>query len=259
MLSFTANEIAGLVGQYFWPFCRIAAMIMVAPVFSTSFIPMPMRVLLSVALTVAVAPLLDAVPAVEVLSMQGVLIIVQQVLIGLTIGFLVQLIFDAVVIAGQTIAMSMGLGFAFMADPQRGVSVPIVGQFLFVMAILLYLAMDGHLMLIQVMVESFRGMPIGGDGMVRDDFWTVVQFGSEMFSGAAQIALPPVVALQTVLIAFGVMSRAAPAMNLFAVGFPAAMMLGFLILMVTLPFMQPAIISLLESALDTVRNIVAAA
>lgn len=259
MLTFTAAEIGGLVGQYFWPFCRIAGMIMVAPVFATSFIPVSMRVLFAVALTVAVSPIVETVPAVEVLSFQGLLITVQQVLIGVTMGFLVQMIFDAVVIAGQTIAMSMGLGFAFMADPQRGVSVPLVGQFLFIMAILLYLAMDGHLMLIQVLVDSFRGMPIGGGGLVRDDFWTVVQFGSEMFKGAVQIALPAVVALQTVLIAFGVMSRAAPAMNLFAVGFPAAMMLGFIILLVTLPFMQPAIVDLLEAAFEAVRNMVAAA
>ncbi|MDQ2068462.1 flagellar biosynthetic protein FliR [Natronospira bacteriovora] len=259
MLTFTAAEIGGLIGHYFWPFCRIAGMIMVAPVFGASFIPVQARILMAVALTVAVAPMLASPPAVEILSFQGLLITVQQILIGVLIGFLVQMVFDAVVIAGQTIAMSMGLGFAFMVDAQRGVSVPIVGQFLLIMATLLYLAMDGHLMLIQVLVDSFHSMPVGQAGLVRDDFWSLVMFGSDMFRGAIQIALPAVVALQTVLIAFGVMSRAAPTMNLFAVGFPAAMTLGFLILMVTLPYMRPAITSLLQSAFSTVRNIAAGA
>ncbi|MEA5444269.1 flagellar biosynthetic protein FliR [Gammaproteobacteria bacterium AB-CW1] len=256
MLSFTAAEIGGLLGQYFWPFCRVAGMIMVAPVFATAFIPVQIRVLLAVALTAAIVPILEPAPAVEVLSFQGLVITLQQVLIGVTIGFLVQMVFDAVVISGQIIAMSMGLGFAFMVDAQRGVSVPIVGQFLLIMATLLYLTMDGHLILIEVLVNSFNSMPVGQAGLVRDDMWSVVMFGAEMFKGAVQIALPAVVALQTVLIAFGVMSRVAPTMNLFAVGFPAAMTLGFLILMVTLPHMQPALFGLLQSAFTTGRDIV---
>ncbi|MCP1726448.1 flagellar biosynthetic protein FliR [Natronospira proteinivora] len=257
MLSFTAAEISGLIGQYYWPFTRIAGMIMVAPIFATAFIPMQVRVLLAVALTAAVAPILGPVPAVEVLSFQGLVITVQQILIGAMLGFMVQMVFDAVVIAGQIIAMSMGLGFAFMVDAQRGVSVPIVGQFFLIMATLFYLSMNGHLIIIEVLVDSFRSMPVGTSGVVRDDFWAVAMFGAEMFKGAVQIALPAVVALQTVLVAFGVMSRAAPTMNLFAVGFPVAMTLGFVILMVALPYMQPAIMGLLQTAFDTARNIFA--
>jgi len=255
MLSFTAAEITGLMGQYYWPFCRITGMMMVAPVFATAFIPVPIRVLLAVALTAAVAPIVGTAPAVEILSFQGLIITVQQLMIGAMLGFLVQLVFDAVVIAGQIIAMSMGLGFAFMVDAQRGVSVPIVGQFFLVMATLFYLAMNGHLILIEVLVDTFESMPVGGEGIARDDFWAVVMFATEMFKGAVQIALPAVVALQTVLVAFGVMSRAAPTMNLFAVGFPAAMTLGFVILMVTLPYIQPAILGLLETAFRTAREL----
>lgn len=258
MLTLTAAEIGGLLGQYYWPFCRVAGMVMVAPVFSASFVPVRARVLIAVGLTIAIAPILQPAPAVEVLSVAGVLITIQQILIGAAMGFLVQMIFDAVIMAGQTIAMSMGLGFAFMVDSQRGVSIPIVGQFLAITATLLYLAMDGHLILIRVLVDSFSSMPVGQGYLVRDDMWSVVMFGAEMFLGAVQIALPAVVALQTMLIAFGVVSRTAPTMNLFAVGFPVILIGGFLVLMVVLPFMQPTITEMLHNAFAVVREIVVA-
>ena len=254
-MEITAAEITGLLGEWFWPFLRVGGMVMVAPIFGGRQVPVQARVVLALGLSFVMVPAAGTAPAVEILSLQGILIAVQEILIGVIMGFLVQMVFDAVVIAGQLIAMSMGLGFAMMVDSQEGVNIPVVGQFLVIMTTLLYLAMDGHLILLSAMASSFEYMPIGRSVVVRDDFWSVVEFGSRMYLGAAQIALPAVAALQTVLIAFGVMSRAAPTMNLFAVGFPAAMTLGFLIIMTVLPYMQPAIMDMLDAAFGAIDDI----
>jgi len=167
------------------------------------------------------------------------------------------MIFDALVIGGQTIAMSMGLGFAMLIDPQRGVSVPVLSQFLIVLGILIFLALNGHLLLLQVLANSFSWAPVGAE-LTRNSLWALAAWGSEMFSGALSMALPGVVALLVVNLAFGVMSRAAPTLNLFAVGFPVAMLLGFFVLLLNTPNMLPGIRRLMESTFTFIRSMLLA-
>jgi flagellar biosynthetic protein FliR len=222
------NELALSV----WPFFRIAGVVMVAPVFGARLVPPRVRLAMSIAATYALAPLVPALPPFS-LSLASGFTVAQELLIGVAMGFCLQMIFDALIIAGQTIAMSMGLGMATMIDPQRGISVPVVSQFFVIMGMLVFLALGGHLATVRLIADSFEILPIGrplGD----NGLWAVATYGTEMFAGALRIALPAATALLVANIAFGVMSRAAPSLNLFAVGLPAGLLVGFLLLLLNI-------------------------
>ena len=241
------------LARYGWPFLRIAGLAMVAPVFGSRTVSPRVRIALCLTLTALVAPSLPPPPDIPPFSLAGFLVAAQEVLIGAAMGFVVQMVFDALVIGGQTVAMTMGLGFAMLVDPQRGVSVPVLSQFLIVLGILIFLALDAHLLLLQLLVDSFRWVSVG-QGIAGDGYWALLNWGSGMFNGALTIALPAVVALLVVNFAFGVMSRAAPTLNLFAVGFPAALLLGFLILWLNTPNLLPGLQGLVEGSLATVET-----
>jgi flagellar biosynthetic protein FliR len=254
-VQFAVPDILALAGGWFWPFARIAAALMVAPVFSARLVPKRVRLVLALALTLVIVPAGPAAPAVAPLSAPGLLLVGQEILIGLAMGFALQMVFDALVIAGQTIAMSMGLGFAFMLDSRHGVSVPVLSQLFLMLATLTFLALDGHLALIETLAASFASLPVGS-ALGRDGVWALVGFATQVFAGAMQVALPAAVALVVVNLAFGVMSRAAPTLNLFAVGFPVTMVLGFVILLWTLPNVQANFASLLAAAFALVQALV---
>jgi len=247
-MHFTDTQVLAWVTSYLWVFVRIAALVTIAPVFSAGLVPVRVRVLLAVGLTVVVAPLAPQPPSVDPISLLGFLIIIQQFLIGLAMGFVIQIVFDAMVVGGQTIAMSMGLGFATMVDPQRGVNVPLVSQYFLVLSTLIFLSLNGHLVLVKALVQSFHSLPVGQGGLGAQDLWSIVLWSGQMFMGGLKIALPAVIALMVVNLAFGVMSRAAPTLNLFAVGFPITMTLGFIIMMLGLSSLAENLRGLLEQA-----------
>ena len=254
-MQFTTAEINGLLGAYLWPFFRIASMLSIAPVFSIASAPIQARLLLALALTVLVVPALPSVPQVEPLSAEGLLITAQQVLIGLAMGFSLKLVFAALITAGQLTSTGMGLGFAAVVDPSNGVQVPVLSQFYNIVGTLLFLALNGHLIALQVLTESFHSLPIGGGGLSVASAWDLVIWGSWIFIGAVLIALPAVAAILVVNIAFGVMTRAAPQLNIFAVGFPIMMTLGFALVLFTLPSAAENFTLLVDDALDLMRTL----
>jgi len=164
------------------------------------------------------------------LSAAGLVMMIQEIGIGVALGFLVQLVFDAIALGGQVIGMSMGLGFAVFLDRARGVSVPVLGQLFLMLAMLVFLALDGHLTMIQLLAQSFRAWPISEGGLTIPILSELLMWTSQLFVFAIKIALPAITALLIVNLSFGVMSRAAPTLNLFAVGFPVAMLLGFVVI-----------------------------
>ncbi len=230
-MTLTTAEIMSWIGAYLWPFARMGAMMFAAPVFGNTMAPMRVRLLLAVALTVAVMPVAGAGPGVEPLSFEGLLIMAQQVLTGLAMGLLLAMALQTVSIAGESIALTMGLGFATMVDPQSGQSTPVVSQLLTVVVTLLFLAMGGHLMLIELVAASFVTIPVGMEGFGESDYVRLVAWAGQMYAGAVLIALPAVVMLLIINLALGVMTRAAPQMNIFSVGFPVTMTLGFILIM----------------------------
>jgi flagellar biosynthetic protein FliR len=179
------------------------------------------------------------------------------VIIGIAIGFCLQVLFDAVTLGGQLLANSMGLSFAFNTDPVHGVQTPVLGQIYNMLVMLTFLSLDGHLKLIELLVDGFRTMPIGTGGLGQEGIWSIVSWGSQLFSGALAVALPGVTALLIVNVAFGVMSRAAPQLNLFAVGFPISLVFGLLILLAGLPSMQTTFTGLLEQGFGLLRKLLA--
>ncbi|MDP1708246.1 MAG: flagellar biosynthetic protein FliR [Gammaproteobacteria bacterium] len=255
-MRFSSAEIMSLVGTYLWPLFRIGALVGAAPLFGTRTVPMRVRIGLAVALTIVIAPMLPAAPALDPLSAEAVRVVIAQVMIGLVMGFALQLVFSAFVVGGQVISMGMGLGFAAMNDPVSGVSVPVVGQFYTVTVTLLFLTLNGHLLLIEALVDSFDALPVGTQGIALEGLWDLVNWAGRMFVWAVLIALPAVCALLLANIGFGIMTRAAPQLNIFAVGFMAIILLGLLIVYVTLPNLLPQLMGLMDEIFALLRHIV---
>lgn len=214
---------------------RIGAMLIAAPLFSMQGVSARVRVLIAVGLTLVVMPVLPKLPDVELFSYQSLVIVIQQIMIGLISGFIVQMVFGVVVFAGEGIAYSMGLGFASMVDPQNGQQIPVLAQFYIIMSTLIFLSLDGHLMLIRMLLDSFATIPIAGDGLEQIDIWSVIAWSSRLFASGFLLALPVMTSLLMVNVSFGVASRAAPQLNIFSVGFPVTLMLGMLLIWLTLP------------------------
>lgn len=222
----SADVISQWVGQHLWPLFRIASFFMVIPFIGTQLVPMRARLALALLTTIVVVPVLPPVPQVEALSADAVVITLQQILIGVGMGFALTALFQLFVIAGQMIAMQMGLGFASMNDPSHGVNVTVLSQIYTITITLLYLAMNGHLVAIEVFIESFRTIPIGTSGLGQEALWELAHRISWMFVSAMLLALPAVTAVLIVNISFGVTTRAAPQMNIFALGFPIGLIFG---------------------------------
>jgi flagellar biosynthesis protein FliR len=178
---------------------------------------------------------LPAYPIVEMFSYQGFSVAVTQVMIGLVSGFILQLVFSALLFAGQGVALSMGLGFASMVDPQNGQQVPVIAQFYVMTSTLVFLSLDGHLVLIKMLLDSFNTLPIGIEGITKADIWTILIWSSRMFAGGLLLTMPIIVSLLLVNISLGVATRAAPQLNIFSVGFPVTLILGMLLVWLTLP------------------------
>jgi flagellar biosynthesis protein FliR len=255
VLSLTAGQIEAWMAAYLWPLLRIGACLMVAPIFGARFVPGRYRIILAGGITLLVAPLLPQMPEVSPFSGPGLIITVQQLIIGVAIGFVLQIVFDALAMGGQLLANTMGLSFAFNVDPLRGASAPVVGQFYTLIATLTFLALNGHIAIIQVLVDGFRDLPIGTSGLGADGFWQIVLWGSQLFRGALMVALPGLTALLIVNLAFGVVSRAAPSLNLFAIGFPVTLVGGLLIVLAGLPAMQDGFIQLMRESLSFAGNL----
>jgi flagellar biosynthetic protein FliR len=234
-VTFTEAQLIEAISAWFFTFVRVGAVLTAGPVFSASSVPARFRVLLALAITLLVEPLLPRAEPVDPLSTTALLVLAQQLAIGFAIGTVLQLAFNALVFGGQMVAYSMGLGFAHLMDPQNGVQVPTVSQFYLVFATIIFLGVDGHLRLVALLVESFEALPVSAEGIGRAELWDVAGWGAMLFADGLLLSLPIVSALLLVNIGMGMVSRAAPQLNIFSVGFPVTLGLGFVLLWLTLP------------------------
>ncbi len=249
------GPLLGALETYVWPFVRIGAFLMVMPLVGSSFVPVKVRLLLAIVLTIAIAPVIPAAAAVDVLSAAGLVTMIQEIGIGVCMGFLVQLVFDAIALGGQVIGMSMGLGFAVFLDKTRGVSVPVLGQLFLMLGMLIFLALDGHLAMIRLLAESFSAWPIAETGLTMPRIVELLAWSGNLFVFGLKIALPAITALLVVNLSFGVMSRAAPTLNLFAVGFPVAMLLGFAVIFLNMGILVENVSSFLELSIAAILHL----
>jgi flagellar biosynthesis protein FliR len=226
---------------------------MVAPIFGAGLVPMRIRLVAAALVTALIMTALPATtgPVQPLESLQ----LFKEVMLGVALGFVVQTAFDVLVMAGQVIGLSMGLGFANLIDPQHGVTVPVLGQLYLLLALLVFVTINGHIAFLELLAGSFKAMPVGSAMLDDADLGTLIAWGGRIFSGALQVALPAVVAMTVVNIAFGVMSRAAPQLNLFGVGFPITIILGFVTLWMALQSLGPTFGAILDEALDVAGSL----
>jgi flagellar biosynthetic protein FliR len=257
-MTITDAEIATFVQQYFFPFVRVGMMFLVVPVLGSQVVPMRVRLITAILITLLVVPMLPEFPAVDPLSYSGMLILARESLVGALIGFSMQIIFQMFVVAGQYMAMKMGLGFAMMNDPTNGVQTTVIAQFFLILTTLMFVTVNGHLYLISLIVESFTSFPIGSYSLNPEKYYELVKLASWMFSTALVFALPVITSLLFINIAFGVMSRAAPQLNIFAVGFPFTLMCGLALIWIGLNNYFEAFTSASDVGFQFIRELIEA-
>jgi flagellar biosynthetic protein FliR len=256
---------AGIVGleAQLWVFLvamiRPGAAFLAAPVFGAQNVPVQVRLIISLAVGIpAIQQVPFDLPPGGLVTVSGFMLVAGEVIAGLALGFAVQLGYSAAMMAGEVIGNAMGLGFAQMVDPQSGASSPALGQFLSILGTFLFLAMNGHLALATIIVDSYHSLPPGqawmGQGQMRD----VVMFGGDMFAAGMAIALPVGFALILVQVVMAMLARSAPAMNLFSVGMPATILAGVVLLAIAAPAIGDGIATAIERGLDLSRSLAAA-
>ncbi len=239
-----------------WPIARFTGLMLSVPVFSSSLMPARVKVVFILALALVVMPMVP--DNLSFVDFKGVylLYLIQEMLLGLLMGFVFDLVFQVFVLGGQIVAMQAGLGFATMVDPASKASVPIVGQFYLIMVTLMFLSLNGHLVLIESLVESFKLMPVGTVHLDNDTVWRVVTFSGWMFKEAVLVALPAILSLLLVSMSFGIMSRVAPQLNLFSIGFPMTLLMGFVIIYFGLPGVASQIEESFVKGMQVIKGLV---
>jgi flagellar biosynthetic protein FliR len=253
-MNFTEAQLLNTIAMLMFPLMRISAMFVSMPVFSVKAAPARVRVILAGAVSFLVMPILPPLPQIEMMSYEGMMLGIQQVAIGLTTGYILQMIFAAVIFAGQGIAYGMGLGFASMVDPQNGQQVPVVAQIYMVLVTLLFLSLDGHLLLIKLLVDSFTTLPIG-QIFDLNDVWSIISWSGLIFSDGLLLSMPIVISLLIVNVMFGVASKSAPQLQIFSVGFPITLMIGMLIMWVTVPEILELLPDMFNDGFDLLKQL----
>lgn len=255
MITFTSAQLDVWLATLLWPLTRVAAMLAAAPVLGQLRIPLRVRIGFAVAIALAIAPTLPAMPAIAPASATGMLILVTQIAIGLAMGFALRLVFSAVEMAGELIGLQMGLGFAMFYNPANIQHTPLLGNFLGLLASLTFLALNGHLAIVSALADSFRLLPVTVNPVPSSLFEALARHGAVIFTAGLQLALPLIVTMLVVNLALGVLTRTAPQLNIFAVGFPVTIAIGFAALILMLPYLAPLLEQTLDQAFRLVANL----
>ncbi|CAM3669048.1 flagellar biosynthetic protein FliR [Vibrio aquimaris] len=232
-MDITFADISRMIGQFWWPFFRVGTVFISMPFFGDALIPVWVRSLLALSIVVVAAPLMPAMPAVDLFSFTSLYLAFEQAIWGLFFGLILHLLFSIFTTLGQTISMQMGLGMAIMNDPVNGMSVAILGRLFLIFSTLLFLSLEGHLIVIDVLIQSFTLWPVGS-GLTSASLKGVINIFGWMFASALALALPAIVSMLLANISFGVMNRAAPSLNVYALGFPMTMLLGLFSVLISI-------------------------
>jgi flagellar biosynthetic protein FliR len=235
---------------------RIGAAFVAAPVFGAVSIPLPVRISLSGAIAVLVMAVHPVTPPAEVFGLATFVAVAAEALIGLSIGFILQIAFAAPMIASEVIGTSMGIGFASAIDPQNGHSSPALGQFFSVLLTLLFLSVNGHLVLVDMLVRSYTVLPPGGSWLAVERLRDIAFFGGYTFAAGLLLALPVGFLLLCLNMIVGMVSRSAPSLNLFAVGLPASLAVGVVALALAMPAMGDYMLVIVQEGLDAAQRLV---
>jgi flagellar biosynthetic protein FliR len=248
VITFTEAQLAAWITPIFWPFLRVAALFTVAPVFSSRAIPVRGKIALAFFVALAAQASFPDMPVIGFDDPQALAIVVQQVGVGLAMGFAVRVVFAAVEVAGEVVGFQMGLNFAAFFDPTIGAQSSAVARFFGQMTSLLFLAMNGHIMVLLAIIQSFKSFPVDRNFLESLARMKLHRLGAELFASALWIALPMVGILMFVNLALGVISRVAPQINIFAVGFPITLVVGLICIAITLPMLNQPFVVLMEQS-----------
>lgn len=251
MISFTMDQLNSWIGHFLWPFMRMAGLVLVAPVFSHASVPNLVKIGLIFLLTVAVAPAIGPIPNIDINSWEALLVVGEQTAIGLAMGFVMQIVLAAVEVGGEFIGLQMGLSFAQIFDPANGANTAVLSQFLSIITTMLFLAFDGHLLMLSVLVHSFDTLPIGLGALDREGWGVIIQWGASIFSFGLLLSLPLICALLVMNLAMGILNRAAPQLTVFSVGFPVTLISGLVLLTSVLPHSGAYFESLFQQGFNT--------
>ena len=250
MLTFTDTQVLAWVSPLLWPFLRVLALFGAMPVLAQRSVPVRLRVALAGLIALCAQASLPEMPVVALDSAQGFLLVIQQLLIGLSLGFAARIVFAAIELAGEIVGLQMGLNFAGVFDPATGGQTTAVSRFYGVCVSWLFIVINGHLLLIAAVVQSFHAFPVGPEPFA---FLRTVQpqlWGTEIFRLGLWIALPMIAMLLFVNLVLGIVSRVAQQMNVFAIGFPITLSVGLLGVLLTLPMMTAPFTMALEQMLS---------
>jgi len=255
MITLASDQINVWIAAFIWPLARVSGLVMTAPVFSSQSIPAMVKVGLVVAFTLIITPLTPVMPAVDPTSPVGLLILAQQWIIGLAFGFVFQIALAALEMAGMAISMASGLGFAAFFDFETHAQTDVIRQLLVLLTTVVFLSLNGHLDLIAALVDSFSTLPVSADPVDKSSLWRLALWGGTIFSAGLQIALPVITAILLTNLALGILTRAAPQLNLFNIGFTLTLGVAFVALAITIPYLLQPIEHLFEECTETLNRI----
>ena len=235
-------EIVNLLQNFMWPFVRVSVVLLAAPLFGMEAVNVRVRIAIGFVLTWMLFPLIE-VPEIDPLSIFAIQFMLNEIIVGAMMGLTLQVVTAAIITSGQAVSSSMGLGMANMVDPNLG-NVPTLSQFFMVISMLIFLALGGHLVIISILVQSFTSLPIGAGLANTNAIQGFLVWSSQIFIGALSLVLPIILGLLMVNVCLGVISRASPSLNVFAVGFPALIPLGFGMVIITMGFIASRMESL---------------
>lgn len=246
MVTFNEAQLMAWISPILWPFLRTLAMFASAPIFSSRSVPMRTKVGLAFVIAVCVQPALPAQEVISLNSSAALSAVIQQIAIGVAIGLTVRIVFAAVEMAGEIIGLQMGLNFAGFFDPTTNSQTSSVGRFFGNMAMLLFIVLGGHVMLIQAMAASFTTFPVGGPALEAARSLRLYELGAVIFQYGLWIALPMIGMLLFVNVVMGIVSRIAPQINVFAIGFPLTLSVGLIGIAITIPLLDRPVMELMR-------------
>lgn len=257
MVSISSELLQSWIVGLLWPLTRVLGMIAAAPIFNHSSLPTQVKLGMGVVITLIIMPTLPPLPQFDIFSMQSLLILTNQLVIGLAVGFSMRLVFSAVEMAGQLIGMTMGFGFASFYDPNTQGQSTALNQLLVLLTMLIFLSVNGHLLIISIIANSFISMPIAVVGGGINPL-LIAQWGGMVFSSGLMLAMPALAALLMTNIALAILTRTAPQLNLFGIGFPITLSMGFIVIALALPQMMRPLENMLDRGIDNMREVTSA-
>ncbi|PRY64601.1 flagellar biosynthetic protein FliR [Vreelandella songnenensis] len=258
MVEVTFAQLQGWLIAFLWPFARITAFMAAAPLWGHSSIPNQAKVGLAVLVSIVIAPILPAMPNVAIMSWAGIGIMVEQIVIGLAIGLVMHIILAVVQAAGEYIGLQMGLGFASFFDASSGTNIMVLSRILYMITLLMFLAFNGHLMVLETLVMSFETLPIGMEGLNPNAFELLARYAGTIFASGMLLALPLVGPLLIINLALGILNRSAPQLTVFNIGFPTSLIVGLTLLMVLMTDIGRFLQSLFSQGLGMMQTLIEA-